>query len=92
MRYNTPKHLKESFSQILHLTEDPGIAIVEGESIEIVDIKPTEYLVAGIPLAEDARDHGLATALALFVCEEEIEVEVPYPAHGLVLNLEGEGP
>jgi hypothetical protein len=90
-RYNSPKHLKEPLSQILMLTESPGIAIVEGESIEIVDIKPTEYLVAGVSLAVDADDDRVTTALLFFVYKEKIKVEVPYPAPGLELSLEGEG-
>jgi hypothetical protein len=87
--YTIPKHLKEPFSQTLHLTENFGIAIIEGEPIEEVDIKPTENMTAGVPLAVDAGDQGLTTALVFFVCKKNIEVEVPYPAPGHALDLEG---
>ena len=86
------KHLKEPLSQILLLTEDPGIAIIEKEAIEIVDIEPAEYPAAGVSLAVYAGDNGLAGELAPFVFQKDINIEVPGPAPGLVLNLEGEGP
>jgi hypothetical protein len=89
--YNTPKHLKKPLSEIIHLTEDSTIATIESEPIEIVDIEPTENPVAGIPLAVDAGDKRVTTALPFFVYKKNIKVEVPYPAPGLVVNLEGEG-
>jgi len=70
---------------------DLGIVIIKGEPIKIVYIKPTEYLVAGIPLAVDTRDTGVAAELPLPVFQKDIEVEVPDPAPGLILNMEREG-
>jgi hypothetical protein len=87
-----PQHPKKAFRKPLYLTKEFSIAIVEGEQIKKVYIKPTEYLTPGVSLTVYAGDEGHVTPLPFFVCKKNIEIEVPYSAPRLVLNLEGERP